>query len=54
MTEFGFLYTMDKLYGGPSDGEATCRHIENPMEPYEFPVPEPIVCNEDEMEEEDY
>jgi hypothetical protein len=45
------LYTIDKVYGGPSDGEATCSHIENPMDPYKIPPPFIRVCDENELED---
>ena len=41
---------MDKVYGGDSEGQASCDHVENPMAEYKKPPPVIIVCNEEEME----
>ena len=30
LSVFGFLYTIDKEYGGKSDGQAFCDHVEDP------------------------
>ena len=54
LKEFGFLYKKDKVYGGDSDGNATCRHIEEPMDYYKMPPLVPIICNNEEMEELEY
>lgn len=50
MQQFGFLYKIDKLWGGDSEGEATCNSIEDPMAPYKKPPPVIIVCDEEEMD----
>lgn len=54
MQQFGFLYTIDKIWGGESEGEATCNHIENPQLPYKKQPPIMIDCNEDEMERDEF
>ena len=51
LKEFGFLYKEDKVYGGESDGSATCKHIEEPMDYYKQPPIIPIVCNEEEIDD---
>lgn len=50
LKEFGFLYKEDKVYGGLSDGEATCRHLEEPMDFYKLPLIVPIKCDPDVIE----
>ena len=40
---------MDKIYGGNSEGQATCDHHENPMADYKKPPP--VVYNCEELEE---
>ena len=44
---FGFMYSYDQEYGGMSEGNKQCDHVENPMKPYKWKPPEPLVCNED-------
>jgi hypothetical protein len=45
MREFGFLYKFDMAYNGESDGEASCKNVENPNDPYTYEAPPPIVCD---------
>ena len=54
LKEFGFLYTVDKAYGGKSEGQATCDHIENPTASYKKPALVQYNCSieEDETEKE--
>jgi len=54
MQQFGFLYTIDKIWGGNSEGHATCKNIENPSLPYKKPPPVVIVCVEEEMDSEEF
>lgn len=43
------MYSYDQEYGGASDGAKQCEHVENPMKPYKWMPPEPLVCDEDEL-----
>ena len=52
--QFGLLYSIDKLYGGESNGTATCTHIMDPVAPYKKPPPVVIVCSVDELKEEEF
>ena len=51
--QFGFLYNIDKLYGGESEGNATCKHIMEPTTEYKKPAPVIVECIEDELGDED-
>ena len=52
--QFGFLYNIDKLYGGESNGTATCKHIMEPTAEYKKPALVIIECSEDELGDEDF
>ena len=49
---FGFLYTFDKEYGGKSDGQAFCDHVEDPTAYYKKPPAVEYQCEEIEDEDE--
>lgn len=52
--QFGFLYEIDKVYGGKSDGEATCNNIMDPTASYKIPPPVVITCSEDDLDDQGY